>query len=146
MCTSCHSVAGRGGTSAPDLGRRFDRDYTPAGIASLMWDHAPAMWSAMAKQGVPVPRLTDSDAADLFAYFYAAHFFEKPGEAERGKALFAAKHCADCHALTAGAASVGPPVSEWRALDRSAVLIAQMFDHAAQMNTAMRARNLAWPQ
>src|SRR5579862_8973049 len=70
MCTSCHSVAGHGGTSAPDLGRRFDRDYTPAGIASLMWDHAPAMWSAMAKQGVPVPRLTDSDAADLFAYFY----------------------------------------------------------------------------
>jgi len=146
MCTSCHSVAGKGGTSAPDLGRRFDRDYTPAGIASLMWDHAPAMWSAMAKQGVPVPRLTDSDAADLFAYFYAAHFFEKPGEAERGKALFAAKYCADCHALTAGAASVGPPVSEWRALTDPTVLIAQMFDHAAQMNTAMRARNLAWPQ
>ncbi len=146
MCTNCHSVAGHGGTSAPDLGRRLDRDYTPAGIASLMWNHAPAMWSTMAKQGVPVPRLTDADAADLFAYFYAAHFFEKPGEAERGKTLFQSKHCADCHALTAGAASVGPPVSEWRALTDPTVLIAQMFDHAAQMNTAMRARNLAWPQ
>ena len=146
MCIACHSVAGHGGTSAPDLSRRFDRDYTPAGIASLMWNHAPVMWAAMAKQGVPVPRLTDSEASDLFAYFYAAHFFEKPGEAERGKALFAAKHCADCHALTSGTASVGPPVSEWRALTDPTVLIAQMFDHAAQMNTAMRARNLAWPQ
>ena len=146
MCTNCHSVAGRGGTSAPDLGRRYDRDYTPAGVASLMWNHAPAMWSMMAKQSVPVPRLTDADAADLFAYFYAAHFFEKPGEAERGKALFQSKHCADCHALTTGAASVGPPVPEWKALTDLTVLIAQMFDHAAPMTRAMRERNLAWPQ
>jgi len=145
-CTNCHSVSGRGGTSAPDLGRRFDRDYTPAGVASLMWNHAPAMWSAIAKQGVAMPRLSDADAADLFAYFYAAHFFEKPGEAQRGKALFASKHCGDCHALTGGSPNVGPPVSEWQALADPTLLIAQMFDHAAQMNTVMRQRNIAWPQ
>jgi cytochrome c551/c552 len=146
MCMNCHPIAGRGVGSAPDLGRRFDRDYTPAAVASLMWNHAPAMWSAMAKQGVPVPPLTESDAADLFAYFYAAHFFEKPGEAERGKALFASKHCADCHAVTAGTTSVGPPVSQWSGLIDPAVLVAQMFDHAAQMNKAMRERDIAWPQ
>lgn len=146
MCTNCHSVAGRGGGIAPDLGRRYDRDYTPAGVASLMWNHAPAMWSAMAKQGIPVPRLSEADAADLFAYFYAAHFFEKPGEAERGKALFASKRCADCHALMPGSASIGPPVSEWRALTDPSVLVAEMFNHAAQMNKAMRERNIPWPQ
>lgn len=146
MCTNCHLVAGHGGTSAPDLGRRYDRDYTPAGITSLMWDHAPAMWSAMAKQGIPVPRLTEADAADLFAYFYAAHFFEKPGEAERGKALFASKHCADCHALSPGTTSIGPPVSEWRSLTDPAVLVAEMFNHSAQMNKAVRDRKIVWPQ
>lgn len=146
MCTNCHSVAGRGGTSGPDLGRRFDRNYTPAGVASLMWNHAPAMWSAMAKQGVPVPRLTDTEAADLFAYFYAAHFFEKPGEAERGKALFASKRCADCHGLTPETTRVGPPVSEWPGLTDPTVLVAEMFDHAAQMNKEMREHNIPWPQ
>jgi len=145
MCTNCHSVSGRGGTSAPDLGRRYDRDYTPTAIASLMWNHAPAMWSAIGKQGIPMPRLNEQDAADLFAHFYAAHFFEKPGEAQRGKALFAVKHCADCHALTAGTTSVGPPVAQWKSLADPTVLVAAMFDHASQMNTAMRARNIAWP-
>jgi cytochrome c2 len=146
MCTNCHSVLGRGANTAPDLGRRLDRNYTPAGIASLMWNHAPAMWSAIAKQGIPMPQLTETDSADLFAYFYAAHFFEKPGEAERGKALFASKRCADCHALTADTAKAGPPVSQWAALSDPTVLVTQMFDHAAQMNRAMRERNIPWPQ
>lgn len=146
MCMNCHPIAGRGAGPAPDLGRRFDRDYTPAGIASLMWDHAPAMWYAMGKQGVPIPRLSEADAADLFAYFYAAHFFEKPGEAERGKALFAGKRCADCHALAPGAAGIGPPVSEWRGLTDPGELVAEMFNHAAQMTKSMRERNIAWPQ
>ena len=145
-CTNCHSLSGRGGTSAPDLGRRYDRNYTPAGVASLMWNHAPAMWSAVAKQGVTMPRLSEADAADLFAYFYAVHFFEKPGEAERGKALFASKHCGDCHALTGGSPNVGPAVSEWQALADPTLLITQMFAHAAQMNAAMRQRNIVWPQ
>ena len=146
MCTNCHSVLRARREYAPDLGRRFDRNYTPAGIASLMWNHAPAMWSAIAKQGIPMPQLTEADAADLFAYFYAAHFFEKPGEAERGKALFASKRCADCHALTTGEAKAGPPVSQWAALADPTVLVTQMFDHAARMNQAMRERNIAWPQ
>jgi len=104
------------------------------------------MWSAIGKQGMPMPRLAETDAADLFAYFYAAHFFEKPGEAERGKALFASKRCGDCHVLTAGATKAGPPVSQWAALGDLTVLVTQMFDHAAQMNQAMRERNIAWPQ
>ena len=111
-----------------------------------MWNHAPAMWSAIAKQGLPLPQLSEPDAANLFAYFYAAHFFEKPGEAERGKAIFAAKRCADCHALTPGETKVGPPVSQWPSLSDPTVLVSKMFDHAAQMNQAMRERHIAWPQ
>jgi len=145
-CTNCHSVSGQGGKTAPDLGRRLDRNYTPAGIASLMWNHAPAMWSAISKQGMAMPKLTETDAADLLAFFYAARFFERPGEAQRGKALFASRHCADCHALAAGASSVGPPVPQWKGLADPTVLVTQMFDHAAQMNKAMRDRNISWPQ
>ena len=47
QCIRCHSVQGRGGRSAPDLGRRTDRDYTPTVMASLMWNHAPEMWATM---------------------------------------------------------------------------------------------------
>ncbi len=145
QCVSCHASFG-GANSPLDLSRRLDRSYTPAGLTSLMWNHAPVMWSAMAKQGIAIPRLSESDAADLFAYFYASHFFEKPGEAERGKALFSSKHCAACHSISAGAPSAGPPVADWKALPDLTALIARMFNHASQMTKAMAQRGVAWPE
>jgi mono/diheme cytochrome c family protein len=146
MCTNCHRVGGEGARLAPDLGQRLDRNYTPAGITSLMWNHAPVMWAAMHKQGIKLPQLSESQAADLFAYFYSAHFFEKPGEAQRGKALFASKQCAGCHALTPGTATVGPPVSQWEALSAPIILIQKMWEHAPQMRKAMEARQIKWPE
>src|SRR5215831_11663001 len=87
-CVRCHSIKGKGGTSAPDLGRRIDRDFTPSQMASTMWNHAPRMWAAMKQQGTAMPSVNPADAADLFAFFISAHFFEKPGDAARGKLAF----------------------------------------------------------
>lgn len=146
QCINCHAVAGEGGHTAPDLGRRLDRNYTPAGIASLMWNHAPVMWQAIRKQNLPMPQISEAQAADLFAYFYSAHYFERPGEAERGKALFASKGCGGCHALKSGVPSVGPPVNEWSGLSDLTVLVQRMWEHAPQMSKAMEARHVSWPQ
>ncbi len=146
MCTNCHSVQGEGANAAPDLGRRLDRNYTPAGITSLMWNHAPAMWAAMQKQKLALPQLSESQAADLFAYFYASHYFEKPGEAQRGKALFASKHCAECHSLTPVAGRLAPPVTEWKALTDPVILVQRMWEHAPQMLQAMNTRAIQWPE
>src|SRR5215467_5222654 len=99
-CVQCHSFKGRGGTAAPDLARRVDRDYTPAVMASLMWNHAPEMWAAMKSYGIARPEMTPESAADLFAYFVSGRYFEKPGDAARGKQAFSAKHCAECHGIT----------------------------------------------
>ena len=79
---------GRGGASAPDLGRLADRSFTPAALAATMWNHAPAMWSAMGAANVRIPDVDEQAAADLFAYFYSTRFFEKPGDAARGKRCF----------------------------------------------------------
>ena len=100
QCVQCHSIKGKGGVLAPDLARRVDRDYTPAVMASLMWNHAPEMWAAMKERGVTKGSMTPEKAADLFAYFVSARYFEKPGDAARGKQAFAAKHCAECHGIT----------------------------------------------
>src|ERR1700689_3982786 len=103
-CIQCHSFQGKGGTTAPDLSKRIDRDYTPAVMASLMWNHAPAMWSAMKSKGIEKSRMTPDIAADLFAYFVSARFFDRPGDAGRGKQAFAARHCADCHGISTAVA------------------------------------------
>ncbi len=145
-CVNCHSTRGEGAGKAPDLGRRLDRDYTPAGIAARMWSHAPVMWAAMGKENITPPKVNTQQASDLFAYFYAARYFEKPGEAQRGKRYFEEKHCIDCHSLTAsGGGGPGPPVEKWESLASPIMLIARMWNHQSQMHNAMAARGIQWP-
>ena len=146
QCVACHSVNGRGGTAAPDLGKRMDRDYTPTSMASLMWNHAPAMWVAMLKQGIIRPALTPEQSADLFAYFVAAHYFEKPGDAARGKRAFTAKHCAECHGVVTSSFPGAPPVAKWDSLADPSLLAQQMWNHGGQMRQAFAQKKLGWSQ
>src|SRR5262245_52738878 len=98
-CVECHSVNRRGSRIAPDLGRLVDRSFTPAALASTMWNHAPTMWGSMRVREIRAGELNEQAAADLFAYFYSARFFERPGDAGRGKRLFADRGCTECHGL-----------------------------------------------
>ena len=54
-CLTCHSVRGEGGSAGPDLSRRTARAYSPGLMAALMWNHAPAMWAAMEREGISRP-------------------------------------------------------------------------------------------
>ena len=145
-CIQCHSWKGRGGTLAPDLGRRVDRDYSPAVMASLMWNHAPAMWEAMEKGGIAKVSLTPEAAADLFAYFLSARYFEKPGDAARGKAAFTDRHCAACHGITSSPLPAAPPVESWASLADPIALAQRMWNHGATMREEFRRKKLAWPR
>lgn len=145
-CVQCHSINGKGGTTGGDLGRRIDRDFTPSQMASLMWNHAPQMWSTMNKLGVQKPSLTAEGAADLFAYFISARYFEKPGDAARGKQAFSAKHCADCHGIETSPVAAAPPVVKWESLADPLVLAGQMWNHGAKMREEFAKKKYAWQQ
>lgn len=145
-CVHCHSLNGQGGKLAPDLGKRIDRNYTPAVMASVMWNHAPAMWQAMRQEGIVKSTLPPESAADLFAFFYSSRFFEKPGDAGRGKQLFAAKHCGDCHGIAESKAEGAPPVARWESLGDPIALVEQMWNHAVRMSAAFQKKKVAWPE
>jgi mono/diheme cytochrome c family protein len=144
QCVQCHSVNGRGGHIAPDLATKVDRDFTPTVMASLMWNHAPDMWAAMGKQNIAKGQLTPEAAADLFAFFVSQRYFEKPGDAGRGKQVFAAKHCAGCHGLTTSPDPAAPPVAKWESLADPTVLAQQMWNHGARMREQFAQKKLAW--
>jgi mono/diheme cytochrome c family protein len=144
-CVRCHSVAGKGGSRAPDLARRIGRDYTPAALAALMWNHAPAMWTAMQAEGIAKSTLSEDRAADLFAFLYAARYFEKPGDAGRGKRAFESEACGVCHSV-GGGGGVGPSVSAWESLQDPIALIEAMWNHAGGMRKQLEAKNIPWPR
>jgi len=145
-CLECHSVNGKGGTTAPDLGLRIDRNFTPASLAATMWNHAPRMWTAMRGRQIVSGELDQQAAQDLMAFFYAARFFEKPGDAARGKRAFERDACAGCHPLSESRNAQAKPVSQWQALTDPIALLDAMWNHRADMLAATAAKGAALPQ
>ena len=145
-CIQCHSINGQGGKIGPDLGRRLDRSFTPAALAATMWNHAPAMWAAMRQRDIRSGDLDEQAARDLYAYFYSAHFFDKPGDAGRGKMLFTSLHCAECHGLTEAKNPAARPVSQWTSIGQPVELVNAMWNHAANMRQEFAKRKFGWPQ
>jgi mono/diheme cytochrome c family protein len=145
-CIQCHSIDSKGGRTAPDLGKRIDRSFTPALLASTMWNHAPVMWAAMEGAGIERPKLTPEAAADLFAFFYSTRFFDKPGDAGRGKQVFSAKHCGECHGIAESLAEAAPPIVKWESLGQPIVLVEQMWNHSGHMREAFTRKDISWQE
>jgi mono/diheme cytochrome c family protein len=144
QCVQCHTLDGAGRKPGGDLSSHVDRDFTPAGMAALMWNHAPDMWAAMKSQGIVKAQLSPQAAADLFAYFVSARYFEKPGDAGRGKLAFSAKHCAECHGIVNSPLANAPPVARWESLADPVALVQQMWNHGMKMHAATVKAKMAW--
>ncbi|HEX5323350.1 MAG TPA: c-type cytochrome [Capsulimonadaceae bacterium] len=143
-CVQCHSVNGKGGNFAPDLGRMVDRGFTPATLAATMWNHAPGMWEAMRAREISAGELDEQAAEDLMAFFYSARFFEKPGDAGRGKRAFENRGCQSCHSLSGGAKA--KPANDWEGLSDPIALVEAMWNHRAEMQAANASQGAPPPQ
>jgi mono/diheme cytochrome c family protein len=144
-CIQCHALDGVGPKIGPDLGRLIDRGFTPAMFTSTMWNHAPSMLAAMRARNIPLPVMDEQAAADLFAFFYATRFFEQPGDAGRGKRLFTARACANCHGINDSKVPAAKPASQWTALTDPIAMIEAMWDHALNMHDEMARQKIVWP-
>lgn len=147
-CVVCHPVAQDESGPAPNLGQIAARGLNPASFTALLWNHAPAMWEAMAARNMPIPQPSEQDVADLFAYFYSLRYFEPPGDAARGKRAFEAKRCVECHPLGKDASPVAgaPPVSQWPSIADPMIRLEAMWNHAARMSQEMQKRGIRWPR
>lgn len=145
-CARCHSVLGEGGRSAPDLARAPAGHLSAAEAVAAMWNHAPAMWQRMRVERLPLPKFTDPEMTDLFAFLYSVRSLDEPGDAEHGRKLLTDKRCLDCHAVTGAAKSVGPDLRSWTSYRNPVSWIQAMWNHGLTMRKLMAERGMEWPE
>jgi len=143
-CDSCHGAAGQGSDEAPDFAD-MSLEVSVTQIAGDMWNHGPSMWKKMEEDNVRFPTLTPEEMADLTAFLYQLRLQDPPGQIVRGRDLVHTKGCLSCHAVKGSGGGIGPDFSELGEMRSSFALISRMWNHAGDMDEAVRESKERWP-
>lgn len=71
-CLKCHSLRGEGGAVKPDLAEARPDYESAAAWAAAMWTHAPRMAAMASERGVPYPRFSGDEMANLVGLLRAS--------------------------------------------------------------------------
>ncbi|HSD19906.1 MAG TPA: c-type cytochrome [Anaeromyxobacter sp.] len=144
-CARCHAVFGRGGRVGPDLGRAELRGRSVTQLAATMWNHWPAMSSAMESIGMAPPTFAGDELADVFAYIFLVRYSGPPSDPARGAALYAERGCVRCHGA-GGEGGVGPQLRGRMAGEAPEEILQRMWNHAPGMLERMSSQGTTWPR
>jgi cytochrome c2 len=103
-CIDCHSLGGSGGMVGPPLDK-FGSSASSLDLVARMWSHGPAMVRSQRERNVEVPKFQGTEVADLMAYLKGSSLeairsrYQRPGDPDKGRAIFEQKQCALCHAV-----------------------------------------------
>ena len=145
-CAACHPVENvKGREAAPRLGTRVHH-VNVTEFASLLWNHGKAMWAAMKKRGIPLPRLTGQDMADITAYLHTVHYFDPAaGRPQHGRQLVASKGCLKCHSIYRRGGTTASDLATSNVVDSPAGHVAAMWNHGRFMETEARRQLITLP-
>ena len=145
-CIVCHKLNGQGGNKASDLATRRSRNFTPAGLAGVLWSHAPSAWAPTGAQSQATVVISLGEGADLFAFFASRRYFDPLGDAKRGRRVFTSKRCSSCHGIRERLATDAPPVAAWRSLRDPIGLARDLWNCRAAMDPAYERKGVHYPR
>ena len=150
-CIQCHRIGLEGGNSAPRLDR-IPRGMPPLQLARDLWNHGPTMVPLMRAKGLAVPTFNENEILNLFAFLrsqgkrQAARAFSSAGDPVKGKAVFSAKGCAQCHGFFGkGRGGLGPDLGTTDLRGSVTQLAGRMWNHWSGMTEAMQGLGMATP-
>lgn len=141
-CLKCHSIFGKGGKEAPDLGKTVSQSNVTV-LITRIWNHAGKMEERFRQKKLQWPYFRETEMNDLIVFLYSLNYEDKPGDPGRGEALFRKKQCVDCHFQTEeGKAKILRDVKT-----AGPILFAtQIWNHIPAMEAAMVTQAVPWPE
>lgn len=140
-CIACHAIKGVGANVGPDLGR-LKHTHNIYQMAGIMWNHSQQMRQVMEEKGIKRPEFKGDEMADLLAYL---HSLEVVGDAEKGRLIFSAKGCAQCHAIDGKGGKIGPELARTTHPHPPIELVGMMWNHSPEMTALMHAMKIPRP-
>lgn len=144
-CVKCHALKGEGGRIGPDLGK-IELGDTQLNLVAKIWNHIPSMILSMERAKMIKPMMDGQEFSEISAYLYFFKFFDEPGNAIRGRALFSEKGCQNCHPFT-GKGRQGEPGLDLFPQNLSPIFLSQViWNHGQEMIARMAQLGMKWPK
>lgn len=131
QCTTCHGADGDGVGGVNLRSGRFRNATSDADLLRIITTGIPGT-------AMPAFRLDAAETAGIVAYLRNMNGFERgsvtPGDAERGRTIFAGKgNCSRCHRVGGAGSRVAPDLTDIGAMRSPASLMRSLTEPASQM-------------
>jgi mono/diheme cytochrome c family protein len=144
-CVACHSVKDEAGHVGPELGPGRQLPTTVLALSASMWNHSPAMWSAMEHLRIERVRFRQQEMADLVAFLFSFHYVEPGGSPKVGEVLFAGRGCSRCHGPRALGTPQAPALRGRGTNFNSVTIATALWRHGPDMYKRATELGLTWP-
>ena len=111
-CVRCHVP--RGQTSMGPVLEELRRPQGAFVLAGRLWNHAPAMFTALKVEGLAWPVIDEGEMLHLMAYLRADAGRDPSPQPRRGQLILVAKGCLKCHRFQGEGAHVAGDLAERR--------------------------------
>lgn len=143
-CARCHRARGQ-----ESLGPPREELIRPQGayeLAGRIWNHAPAMFTVLGREGLAWPRISEDEMADLMTYLGADPRRDPQPDLYQGQATLVRKGCLKCHPFRGEGGRFGPDLAKQRRYYAPPPRwAATLWDHAPAMAKASLEREVLFP-
>ena len=144
-CARCHRPSGQPG-AGPALGQ-LRRPQGAYELAGRLWNHAPAMFTALTQERLDWPTISAAEMGDLMAYLHADPRRDPAPDLGKGQLALVGKGCLKCHSFRREGGRVGPDLAAQRAsYAPPATWAATMWRHTPRMAAAAIQRGVLYPR
>jgi cytochrome c2 len=145
MCGHCHRA-----TEPKGPGPLLSELRRPQGAYELsgrLWNHAPAMFTALVQEGLPWPEISETEMADLMAYLGADAARDPRPDRHKGLTTLVSKGCLKCHAFRGEGARIAPDLATVRDdYAPPARWASRMWSHTPRISQKAMERGIPYPR